>query len=727
MVPYYGAVPTGPGPSTPLPKGDRSAIGLLRLLLAGCLVLPLLLFVLASWLNYRAATADAFRSMERTADVAREHAAKVFGWQSQVADHVADLVRDMTIADVVASEQRLHDAFASIVIRLPQVQGVLLASSAAEPLVSAGIYPVPKVDLHGLDYYQAIVQRAQDRYVTSVQVGSVNQVEFFGLAQPWKGMDGKTLGVIDVSVSPGVYEDFYAALAGDGREDVAGSVITLIRADGRLLVRYPHLQGPPPVAAPDSPFMRAIAADPNGGIYEAPSIIDQSGVRLFSYRKVQGFPVYVVAGRTRGIVIAGWYRTMGSHLIFGLPATVALLAITWTALVRTRREEAALLRARTEIMRREQAEEALLRSQRLEAVGQMTGGVAHDFNNLLTIILGSAEMLARRSDDAPRVRRVAEQIMLAARRGGEVTQQLLAFSRRQFINPQTVDLNACLQEFRPLLERAANESIRVDYALQADLHPARLDPGHFEAAVLNLVGNARDAMPGGGVITITTRNVTVTSATRLELPPGGYVRVGVTDTGSGMDPQTAAKAFEPFFTTKGVGQGTGLGLSQVYGFAKQAGGDARIVTTPGKGTTVELFLPQSVSEEGPARPEPVQARRADPGEVVLVVEDEPGVLATTVESLQDLGYGTITASSAQNALDRLAEPARVDVLFSDVTMPGGMDGLALSAEARRLRPGLKVLLTSGYGSGQRSLDVPLLTKPYDRTQLAKELRAVLQR
>ena len=478
--------------------------------------------------------------------------------------------------------------------------------------------------------------------------------------------------------------------------------------------------------------MRAVAAHPDGGTYEATSIVDVSATRLFAYRKVQGFPVYVVAGRTRASVIAGWYRTMGGHLVFGIPATLALLAITWTALVRTRREEAALSRAQDEMIRREQAEEALLRSQRLEAVGQMTGGVAHDFNNLLTIILGSAEMLARRPDDPSRVLRVAEQIMLAARRGGEVTQQLLAFSRRQFVNPQTVDLNACLHEFRPLLERAANESIHVDYALQADLHPARLDPGHFEAAVLNLVGNARDAMPGGGTITITTRNVSLGLDSGPEagtdLPPGDYVRVGVTDTGSGMDPQTAAKAFEPFFTTKGIGKGTGLGLSQVYGFAKQAGGDARIVTVPGKGTTVELFLPQASPGAELTPQEPAQAGKAELGEVVLVVEDEPGVLATTVESLEDLGYATITAHSAHDALARLTEAARVDVLFSDVMLPGGMDGLALSAEARRLRPGLKVLLTSGYGTGQTApFDVPLLTKPYDRTQLGKELRTVLQR
>ncbi len=709
-------------------EDERSAIGLLRVLLAGCLLLPLTLFVLASWLNYRAAMTDAYRSMERTADVAREQAAKVFDGQSQVADRVNDLLRGMTAADVVGSEKLLHDAFAAIVLRLPQVDGVLLAGFDGKPLVTAGTYPVPKtVSLTDCDYWQAVVKRGEALYLTAVQVGAVNPVPFFGLAQPWKGLDGKPQGVIDVAVSPSLFQEFYAVLAGEGTKDTTGDVVSLIRSDGQTLVRYPPLPGTGLHAPMSDRLMAALMRNPGGGTFETRSVVDPDETRLFAYRKVQGFPAYVLAGRARSRVIAGWLDTVESHLIYGVPSTLALLAITYTALVRTRREESALARARSEIGRRERAEDALLRSQRLEAVGQMTGGVAHDFNNLLTIILGSAESLARRADDPVRVRRVAGQIMLAARRGGEITQQLLAFSRRQFINPVTVNINTCLIEFKPLLERASNESIRVDYTFQQDLHSVQVDPGHFQAAVLNLVGNARDAMPGGGRITISTRNVTVGSDAGLDVAVGDYVRVTVTDTGTGMDPTTAAKAFEPFFTTKEIGQGTGLGLSQVYGFCKQAGGEARIVTLHGRGTTVELLLPRTADQEVPNPGETVAAGKAEPGEVVLIVEDEPGVLATTVESLHDLGYGTITADTAHAALECLREAARVDVLFSDITMPGGMDGLALSAEARRLRPSLKVLLTSGYGGGHgRSLDVKLLTKPYDRTQLARELRAVLQ-
>ncbi len=705
---------------------NRSAIGLLKVLLAGCLLLPLTLFAIASWLNYRSAFADAYRGLERGADVAREHAAKIVAEQSQVADRTADLLRGLDAAGVRQSEKSLHDALAAMAIRLPLVQGVLVVGADGHPLVSAGIYPVPgTVDVSDRDYFKAVVQRSDPLFLSMAQVGSVNQTAFIGLAMPWTGPGGKILGVIDVSVSPSSFEDFYAALAGQGERD--GSVVTLVREDGLLLVRYPPLPaGIVYRAQPSSIFMRSIAANPETGTYIGPSKIDDTQ-RLFAYRKVQDLPLYVVAGRNRGAILAGWLETVAGHLIFGVPATLAVVAISWTALVRTGREERALAQARHEIERRERAEEALLRSQRLEAVGQMTGGVAHDFNNLLTIILGSAEMLERRPEDVARVRRVSGQIMLAAKRGGEITQQLLAFSRRQFVNPQTMNLNACLLEFKPLLERASNESIRVEYDLQPDLYTAQLDPGHFEAAILNLVGNARHAMPAGGCIVISTRNIILGEDTgQPDMAPGHYVLVGVTDNGTGMDAATAAKAFEPFFTTKGIGEGTGLGLSQVYGFAKQAGGDARISTSLGEGTTVELLLPRAVAEPEPTQNDTPLASRAKAGEVVLVVEDEPAVLATTVEILHDLGYGTIVAETAQAALERLQDAGRVDVLFSDITMPGGMDGLQLSTAARRLCPGLRVLLTSGYAPEQSRLsDVKLLTKPYDRTQLAKELSAVL--
>jgi signal transduction histidine kinase len=392
--------------------------------------------------------------------------------------------------------------------------------------------------------------------------------------------------------------------------------------------------------------------------------------------------------------------------------------------------------------RQHEAEQRLNQAQKMEAIGQLTGGVAHDFNNLLTIIVGNLDMIVRRPDNTQRVERLANSAMTAARRGAEVTEKLLSFSRRQVVRPETVNPNRLLKDFQPLIQQAVGEAIEVGVDLDAALDPVRLDPGQFENAVLNLAVNARDAMPGGGTLTIRTCNGHLDAheiADRPDLQPGAYVLVTVTDSGHGMDAATVARAFEPFFTTKDVGRGTGLGLSQVYGFVQQAGGHATIRSTVGQGTTVELYLPRSAAAEqvagrsGEARTDgSLPLRRASVGEVVLVVEDEPAVLEMAVESLTELGYRTYTATRASEALDRLTGPDRIDILFSDVVMPGGMNGVQLSVEARRLRPDLRVLLTSGYTAtalqdGSVPADMPLLNKPYQREDLADKLRVVLAR
>ncbi|MCJ2018347.1 MASE4 domain-containing protein [Methylobacterium sp. E-065] len=385
--------------------------------------------------------------------------------------------------------------------------------------------------------------------------------------------------------------------------------------------------------------------------------------------------------------------------------------------------------------RQREAEERLNQAHKMEAIGQLTGGVAHDFNNLLTIIVGNLDMIVRKPDNPQRVERLATSAMTAARRGAEVTEKLLSFSRRQVLRPETVNPNRLLKDFHALLKRAVGETVEVRFDLDASLDPVRLDPGQFESAVLNLAVNARDAMPGGGVLTVKSCNGhldAVEIPDRPDLRPGAYVLVSVTDTGQGMDAATRTRAFEPFFTTKDVGKGTGLGLSQVYGFVRQAGGHAQIKSEPGGGTTVELYLPRSAGKavEQIRHDNALPLRRAASGEVVLVVEDEPAVLEMAVESLGELGYRTLTATQGAEALERLGGTERIDILFSDVVMPGGMNGVQLSVQARRLRPGLRVLLTSGYTGTALDeqavpADLPLLSKPYRREELASKLRVVM--
>ncbi|MFH6781344.1 MULTISPECIES: ATP-binding protein [Methylobacterium] len=385
-------------------------------------------------------------------------------------------------------------------------------------------------------------------------------------------------------------------------------------------------------------------------------------------------------------------------------------------------------------------EEALRQAQKMEAIGQLTGGVAHDFNNLLTVIVGGLDMMLRRPEQVERVKRLAEAAMGAARRGEQLTQQLLAFSRRQMLRPQTLNPNRLLLDFRPLAERAAGGAVELAFDLDPAIDPIRIDPAQFEAAVLNLVVNARDAMEGRdghARIAVTTRNVHLGTAAVADkgVPPGPYVMVSVTDTGSGIPSDKLPRVFEPFFTTKEVGKGTGLGLSQVYGFTRSANGFARIDSEVGRGTTVSLCVPRSAD---PAGEEPgtgpvgaIPLRRAGAGETVLLVEDDEPVLAMAVESLEELRYRVVVAHNAAEALEHLRGVERIDILFSDVVMPGGMNGSQLAVEAQRLRPGIKVLLTSGYvanldeGQVIGRGELPVLNKPYRRDELARSLRLVL--
>jgi nitrogen-specific signal transduction histidine kinase/ActR/RegA family two-component response regulator len=384
---------------------------------------------------------------------------------------------------------------------------------------------------------------------------------------------------------------------------------------------------------------------------------------------------------------------------------------------------------------RRTAEHTLHQAQKMEAIGQLTGGVAHDFNNLLTVIVGGLDMMIRRPDQAERVVRLAEAAMTAARRGERLTQQLLAFSRRQMLRPEVLNPNRLLLDFEGLARRAVGEAISLQFELDAGVFPIRVDPTQLESAILNLIVNARDAMSDGGTITVQSRNVHRDTKAVAErgLQPGAYVMLSVTDNGSGIDAETISHAFEPFFTTKEVGKGSGLGLAQVYGFMRSAGGDVTIESDVGIGTTVRLFFPRSAEaavDNQRVTISKVPLRRATNGETVLLVEDDEEVLRMAVESLEELHYNVIVSCDAKEALEHLTGDARIDIMFSDVVMPGGMNGAQLAVEARKLRPDLRILLTSGYvgHSGNHQVmdqGLTVLNKPYRRDELAEKLRLVL--
>jgi signal transduction histidine kinase len=387
--------------------------------------------------------------------------------------------------------------------------------------------------------------------------------------------------------------------------------------------------------------------------------------------------------------------------------------------------------AMRDISERKRLEARLRQTQKMEAIGQLTGGVAHDFNNLLGVILGNAELLEDSiGADDPQV----QAVIRAAGRGSELTERLLAFSRLRPLQPSVLDPAQLLGTMSDLLTRTLAETIEVELRSEGDIWRIEVDPAQMESALLNLAINAGQAMPGGGKLTIEIANQTIdrrAAAGMTDVAPGRYVTMAVRDTGVGMAPEVLARAFDPFFTTKPVGVGSGLGLSMVYGFARQSGGFAVIESEPGRGTTVRLYLPRVEAEvvEPQAEPE-AEAPRAR-GETVLVIEDDPDVRDLAVTLLESLGYQVLSASEGAGALDILKVTPRIDLVLSDVMLPGGLLGPEVVQMAKQARPDLRVLFMSGYAdaearsSGLLAEGATVLSKPFRRYELACQLRVAL--
>lgn len=381
------------------------------------------------------------------------------------------------------------------------------------------------------------------------------------------------------------------------------------------------------------------------------------------------------------------------------------------------------------------AEEALRQAQKMEAVGQLTGGIAHDFNNLLAVIMGNLELISERSADVEGASEFIQMAMASAERGADLTRRLLTLSRKQATHAKTVDLRELADGMLELLRRTLGSQIGIEVNGPADLWHCRVDPGQFENSLLNLALNGRDAMNGGGTITIEFSNVEIAEnydVAESAFSPGRYVRVSVTDTGMGMTSEVVERALEPFFTTKRVGAGSGLGLSMVYGFAQQSGGHLTIVSEVKRGTTVRIFIPRDsdrslADESAPSSVDLLRSR----GECLLLVDDDESVLTMTSQMLRALGYAVKSSKSAREALEILAVSPQVDLLVTDVMLGDGYSGPELAREAVRRRPDLPVLFVSGFpqqkleDSGFVSAEVPFLTKPFRRMDIAQAVRAAL--
>jgi PAS domain S-box-containing protein len=393
-----------------------------------------------------------------------------------------------------------------------------------------------------------------------------------------------------------------------------------------------------------------------------------------------------------------------------------------------------------DVTRRRDAEEGLRQAQKMEAVGQLTGGVAHDFNNLLTVIQGFSDVLRNQIEgdgefDRKKAARSINAVMQAAERGATLTQQLLAFSRRQKLQGRVVNLVDLIDQLEPLIERTAGGIIDVEIVHQETTCNARIDPTQAELAIINILLNARDAMPNGGKIVIEVKNRSIEAGDKGfgELEAGNYVAVTICDEGTGMSPAVLTRVTEPFFTTKDQGKGTGLGLSMVYGFMKQSGGSLRIQSEEGRGTTISMLFPCENAKADPVGAAPSRSLSDKRGsETVLVVEDQVDVGDYAETVLAEFGYTVLRAENANEALNLLDGAGHIDLLFSDLIMPGGMNGVMLAREVKRRRPRMRVLLTTGYAESSiervdaRGAEFELIQKPYKRSELATKVRQVIE-
>jgi signal transduction histidine kinase/CheY-like chemotaxis protein len=557
------------------------------------------------------------------------------------------------------------------------------------------------------------------------------------LSRPLHDKLGRFAGLALATLQLSYFEDFYKSV-----ELNDNGAIILHRRDGTVLARYPHVDGVIGTSFGDLPPFTRILAHGRAGTTVMTSPVDGDR-RIVAIRALQAFPLAVNVSVSESRVLAVWRRQTIVFLVAvvlacGVVGTLMLLlAREWRrveallAEFRIARDEAqnANAQLRIQMEERERAEAALRQAQRIEAVGQLTGGVAHDFNNLLTVLLGNIDLLQQSPALEPATAERLERMRAAAERGATLTDQLLAFSRRQPLLPQPVGLNDVAEGMLGLLQSAIGGTIRIATSLDPALWPAMVDPTQIELVILNLAINARDAMPKGGTLTLETGNVCLPTPTSPDdAPAGDYAMIRVRDTGTGMTDMVKAKAFEPFFTTKGPGAGSGLGLSQVFGVARQSGGSVRLESALGVGTSVDVLLPRASSAPDQRRPALANFPTQPASSTVLLVDDDEAVRSTTGLILEAMGYTVVEADSGRAALARLADDEPIDLLLTDVAMPG-MNGPELARQARALRPVMPIVFFSGYADPEAVAGDAILQrmvrKPFRAAELANQIEAAL--
>jgi signal transduction histidine kinase/CheY-like chemotaxis protein len=703
-------------------------IGVHHLLFVASVGIPALLFGLAAYDAHVRALATGRDRVERTAGILREHAQKVFETQELAIARVADRIRGLGDAELARPEANLLLRALSDSLE----HTVSMWISAADGSVLAGSMPWhPSLNIARYDFWQAQRDGAPGLSIGTPFVGRATGVWSIGLAQRRPAPDGSFQGTIHAALSPAYFARYFAAAGGQ-----AGHRARLIRADGQVLAQSPAADGFP-MLAPGDAVMRAIADGPPAGAIDVESEI---GPRVLAVRRVGSYPVFVAYSIDRATLLAGWWRDLAPYLLAAIASAFALLLISVFALRESRGRQAALLALANESEQRLASERKLREASRLEAIGRITGGVAHDFNNLLTTVLVSLDLVAERPGLDREGARHVEGARKAAETGARLVASLLAYARGQKLEPTPIDAGTLVADMLPLIRHAVGAGVSVSVSAPSRLAPCLVDADQLRAALLNLALNARDAMPGGGRLAITIAGAALDAealASNPEARPGRFIAISVEDTGAGIAAADLPRVFEPFFTTKPTGQGTGLGLSQVFGFARQSAGHVQLESEPGRGTTVRIFLPVAAAPRAAgtpraAPPAPARPRVPPPqGRLrILVVDDNAEILGLARTILAGAGHGVVTAASGDEAARLLDAGERFDLVISDVVMPGAVDGFALAAHAASACPGIPVVLMSGYAPDP-SRNAPAVAgfvgKPFYRDALLDAVASALQR
>jgi two-component system NtrC family sensor kinase len=723
-------------PDAALVEQGRYVQQWLRLLIALALLLPTVFFVTTASHARRSAYDAAEERVTRGAIIVREHALKVMRLNELIFDRLRADFGSRPGAPPVADRAAQAADLARIARDLPDARslsvwdadGALLAGS--EPRGQpAAMNPGERECFAQLRAPAAAAAAASSVAAwpagnalpcVSSPFGQTPQSDgLLVVARPREAAPGRFAGMYAVTLELDSFDSFYTELLRSEHSGAAG----LLRLDGTIIAREPRpsrlgLRMP----ASEAAMMHLHEGTP-GGLLTMPSVVDGRS-RLVAYRRVGEYPLYAAVSISHEQLLRGWYREVALLAAFTFPTAFALAWVSWVALKHTRRERLALERWRSETVKRAQAEDALRQTQRLEALGHLTGGVAHDVNNLLMVVSNNAYLLKRllggrdaQQLDA-RLAKPIDAILRAVTTGSRLTRQLLAFARRQALRPEVIRLQDRLPQLLDLMRHSISSNVMLDGEAAPDADSVQVDPAELELALINLAVNARDAMPDGGRLHVEVRNAQADEHEGL----GRWVSVAVSDTGRGIAPEVLEHVFEPFFTTKGQGEGTGLGLSQVYGFCQQAGGTARIRSTVGQGTTVQLLLPGVT-----LAPQPVEDLPPVPSAQgrLLLVEDNAEVAEATEPMLASWGYAVRGARSGDAARELIDQSSGgFELMLTDIVMPGGTDGLALARYVRARYPQVGIVLMTGHA---RETDKAMgegfvvLQKPWTPQALAEAL------